>query len=51
MNLGKYVFDSEKTKKLRDSLPTNVTGIVLSRRFDKVERMNHIIQIIFILYG
>ena len=33
MNLGKYVFDEQKSKKFRESLPTNLTGIVLKRKF------------------
>ena len=37
MNLGKYVFDEKKTTKFRESLPANVTGIVLKRKFPKVE--------------
>ena len=37
MNLGKYIFDSEKTKNFRSSLPSGVTGIVLKRKGDKVE--------------
>ena len=37
MNLGKYAFDSDKTKQFRQSLPQNMTGIVLKRKFPKVE--------------
>ena len=37
MNLGKYVFDSDKTQKLRSSLPDSMTGIVLKRKFPKEE--------------
>ena len=37
MNLGKYVFDEKKTKKFRESLPENMSGIVLKRKFPKVE--------------
>ena len=37
MNLGKYVFDEEKTKKFRKSLPEGLTGIALKRKFPKVE--------------
>ena len=41
MNLGKYIFDEEKTKKFRDQLPANVTGIVLKRKFPKVENESY----------
>ena len=37
MNLGKYVFDQEKTEKFRKSLPEGLTGIALKRKFPKVE--------------
>ena len=37
MNLGKYIFDKEKTEKFRKSLPQNLTGMVLKRKFPKVE--------------
>ena len=41
MNLGKYIFDEEKTKKFREQLPANVTGIVLKRKFPKVENESY----------
>ena len=50
MNLGKYAFDSERTKKLRDSLPTNITGIVLSRRFGKVENESYYSKYLYSLW-
>ena len=37
MNLGKYIFDADKTKKFRKSLVPGLTGIVLKRKFPKVE--------------
>ena len=37
LNVGKFVFDEEESKKFRESLPTNLTGIVLKRKFPKVE--------------
>ena len=37
MNLGKYVFDEEKTEKFRKSLSEGLTGIALKRKFPKVE--------------
>ena len=36
MNLGKYAFDSVKTASFRKSLPNGLTGIVLKRKFPKV---------------
>ena len=36
MNLGKYVFESDKTASFRKSLPNGLTGIVLKRKFPKV---------------
>ena len=36
MNLGKYVFESDKTESFRKSLPDGLTGIVLKRKFPKV---------------
>ena len=37
MNLGKYVFESDKTASFRKSLPDGLTGIVLKRKFPKVD--------------
>ena len=37
MNLGKYIFDADKTEKFRKSLVPGLTGIVLKRKFPKVE--------------
>ena len=37
MNIGKYIFDERKTIDLRQSLPQNITGIVLKRKFPKDE--------------
>ena len=37
MNLGKYVFDETNTEKFRKSLPKGLAGIVLKRKFPKVE--------------
>jgi hypothetical protein len=37
MNLGKYVFDEANTEKFRKSLPKGLAGIVLKRKFPKVE--------------
>ena len=37
LNLGKYTFDKEKTTEFRESLPENVNGIVLKRKFPKEE--------------
>jgi len=41
MNLGKFIFDEEKTQKFREKLPANVTGIVLKRKFPKVENESY----------
>jgi hypothetical protein len=41
INLGKYIFEKEKTEKLRGKLPSGVTGIVLKRKFPKVENETH----------
>ena len=37
MNLGKYVFDVERTEKFRKSLPEGLIGIALKRKFPLVE--------------
>ena len=47
INLGKYVFDEEKTNKLRESLNNNITGIVLKRKFPKVENETHYAKFIY----
>ena len=36
MNIGKYIFDKDKTKNFRVSLPEGITGIVLKRKFPRV---------------
>ena len=41
INIGKYVFDEKKTNDLRASLQNNITGIVLKRKFPKVENETH----------
>jgi hypothetical protein len=42
MNLGKYIFDKEKTQKFREKLlPANITGMVLKRKFPKVENESY----------
>ena len=33
IQLGKFVFDEIETKRFRESLPENVTGIALNRKF------------------
>ena len=38
MNIGKYKFDESNTKKFRGSLPKGMTGIVLKRKFPKVDK-------------
>ena len=37
LNLGKFIFEEEKTKAFRESLPEGATGIVLKRNFEKEE--------------
>ena len=41
MNLGKYIFDEKKTQKFREKLPANITGMVLKRKFPKVENESY----------
>ena len=41
MNLGKYIFDEKKTQKFRKKLPANITGMVLKRKFPKVENESY----------
>ena len=47
INIGKFIFDKEKSKKLRESLPTNVTGIVLKRKFPKEENETYYADYIY----
>ena len=47
MNLGKYIFDEERTKKLRESLQANLTGIVLKRKFPKEENEAYYYQYMY----
>ena len=47
MNLGKYVFDEKKTQKLREKLPANITGIVLKRKFPKVENESYYFEYMY----
>lgn len=47
INVGKYIFDEKKTKKLRESLSNNITGIVLKRKFPKVENETHYAEYIY----
>ena len=47
LNVGKYVFDEEESKKFRDSLPANLTGIVLKRKFPKVENETYYYQYMY----
>ena len=35
INLGKFIYDENKTEKFRKSLPKSMTGIVLKRKFEK----------------
>ena len=50
INIGKFVFDEKKTTKFRESLPTNVTGIVLKRKFPKEENETHYAEYIYSIW-
>ena len=50
INLGKFVFESTKTNDLREKLPTNVTGIVLKRKFPKEESETHYGEYIYSIW-
>ena len=47
INLGKFIFDETKTKQLRNNLQNNITGIVLKRKFPKVENETHYAKFIY----
>ena len=47
MNIGKFKFDESNTKKFRDSLPTGMTGIVLKRKFPKVDNETYYSEYIY----
>ena len=47
MNLGKYIFDAKKTQKLREQLPANITGMVLKRKFPKVENESYYFEYMY----
>ena len=47
LNVGKYIFDEEESKKFRESLPENLTGIVLKRKFPKVENETYYYQYMY----
>ena len=47
MNLGKYVFDEKRSTKFRESLPANLTGIVLKRKFPKEENETYYYQYMY----
>ena len=47
MNLGKYIFDAKKTEKFRAKLPVNTTGIVLKRKFPKVENESYYFEYMY----
>ena len=47
LNIGKFKFDESKTKKWRKSLPENMTGIVLKRKFPKVENEAYYAEYIY----
>ena len=50
INLGKFVFESTKTNDLREKLPTDVTGIVLKRKFPKEESETHYGEYIYSIW-
>ena len=50
MNIGKFIFDEERTKNLREKMPTNVTGIVLKRKFPKENDEKYYFQYIYSIW-
>ena len=50
LNIGKFIFDQQKTKQLRDSLPENITGIVLKRKFPKEKNETHYAEYIYSIW-
>ena len=50
MNIGKFIFDEEKTKKLRNNLPNTTTGIVLKRKFPKKENETYYYKYIYSMW-
>ena len=50
MNIGKYIFDESKTKEFRKSLPEEMTGSVLKRKFKKVENETYYSEYIYSLW-
>ena len=50
MNIGKFIFDEEKTKKLRNNLPNTTTGIVLKRKFPKEENETYYYKYIYSMW-
>ena len=53
INLGKFIFSKKKTKELRESLsqlPNNITGIVLKRKFPKLENETNYAEYIYSLW-
>ena len=50
INIGKFIFDEQKTKNLRESLPINITGIVLKRKFPKDENETHYARYIYSIW-
>ena len=47
INIGKFIMDENKTKIFRESLPENITGIVLKRKFPKIENETHYAKFIY----
>ena len=47
MNIGKFIFDEKRTKEFRQSLPEGMTGIVLKRKFPKVENEAYYVKNIY----
>ena len=50
INIGKFIMDENKTKIFRESLPENITGIVLKRKFPKVENETHYVERIYSIW-
>ena len=50
MNIGKFIFDEERTKNLREKMPANVTGIVLKRKFPKENDEKYYFQYIYSIW-
>ena len=50
LNIGKFKFDQKKTEEFRNSLPINLTGIVLKRNFPKEENEKYYSEYIYSIW-